>query len=78
LHGVSNDPKRWQTAVGDLVMPKEKYDVKKATRKLGVHRETLRMLAELDLVRAAAGGRDVQSLDTGGANNTCVTPDLAD
>jgi len=45
--------------------------MKKATRKLGIRRETLRVLAELDLVYAAAGGPNVQ-MDTGADNRTCV------
>lgn len=50
--------------------------MKKAT-KLGIRRETLRVLAALDLVRVAAGGPDVPLMDTGGANNTCVVQALA-
>ena len=44
--------------------------MKKATRKLEIRRETLRVLAELDLVYAAAGA-NVQ-MDTGADNRTCV------
>ena len=46
--------------------------MKKATLKIGIRRETLRVLGELDLARAAAGGPDVQVMDTGGDNRTCV------
>jgi hypothetical protein len=52
--------------------------MRKATLKLGIRRETLRVLAELDLARAAAGGPDVQVMDTGGDNRTCVAQALAD
>jgi hypothetical protein len=46
--------------------------MKKATLKLEIRRETLRVIAELDLVRVAAGGPDAQLMDTGGPNHTCV------
>jgi hypothetical protein len=46
--------------------------MKKATRKLGIHRETIRVLAELDLVRVAAGGPDVPLMDTHDIARTCV------
>lgn len=50
--------------------------MKKATIKLEIRRETLRVLAELDLVRAAAGSPDVQLMDTGADNRTCVVQAL--
>ena len=47
--------------------------MKKSTIKLALRHETLRVLAEIDLVRAASGNPDAAALmDTGGANNTCV------
>lgn len=46
--------------------------MKKATLKLGIRRETLRVLGELDLVRAAAGGPDAQLMDTADVAKTCV------
>lgn len=53
--------------------------MKKATLKLGIRRETLRVLGVLDLVRAAAGGPgpDVRVMDTGDIARTCVAA-LAD
>ncbi|MEO7731546.1 MAG: hypothetical protein ABIY55_11275 [Kofleriaceae bacterium] len=52
--------------------------MKKATLKLGIRIETLRVLGVLDLVRAAAGGPAVRVMDTGGDNRTCVAQALAD
>ncbi len=52
--------------------------MKKATLKLGIRRETLRVLAALDLTRAAAGGANAQLMDTGDDNRTCVAQALAD
>ena len=46
--------------------------MKKATLKLRTRRETIRVLAELDLVRVAAGGPDAQLMDTHGDARTCV------
>ena len=46
--------------------------MKKATLKLGIRRETIRLLAELDLARAAAGVLDAQLIDTGDIARTCV------
>lgn len=46
--------------------------MKKSTRRLRICGETLRVLAALDLARVAAGGPDIQLMDTGGPNNTCV------
>lgn len=46
--------------------------MKKATLKLGIRRETLRVLGELDLVRAVAGGSDAQLMDTADVAKTCV------
>ena len=53
--------------------------MKKATLKLGIRRETLRVLGELDLVRVAAGGGpDVRVMDTGDIGSTCVAQALPD
>ena len=47
--------------------------MKRSTLKLVIRRETVRVLAQLDLGRVAGGGPDPQLMDTGGgANNTCV------
>jgi hypothetical protein len=47
--------------------------MKRSTLKLVICRETVRVLAELDLGRVAGGSQDPQLMDTGGgANNTCV------
>lgn len=46
--------------------------MKKATLKIGIRRETIRVLAELDLVRVAAAGSDVQLMDTHDIARTCV------
>lgn len=46
--------------------------MKKATLKLGIRLETIRVLGSLDLVRAAAGGPDLRVMDTGDINRTCV------
>jgi hypothetical protein len=51
--------------------------MKKATLKLGIRRETLRVLGSLDLVRAAAGGPNVRVMDTEDINRTCVAQALA-
>jgi hypothetical protein len=50
--------------------------MKKATLKLGIRRETLRVLGALDLVQAAAGGPDARVMDTGADNRTCVAQAL--
>jgi hypothetical protein len=52
--------------------------MKKATLKLEIRRETLRVLRALDLVQAAAGGPDAQVMDTGADNRTCVVQALPD
>jgi hypothetical protein len=42
-------------------------------RRLAIRRETVRMLAELDLIRVAGGNPDAPLMDTGGSPaNTCV------
>lgn len=46
--------------------------MKKATRKLEIRRETLRVLRALDLVHAAAGGPAAVAMDTGDIARTCV------
>jgi hypothetical protein len=47
--------------------------MKRTTLKLVIRRETVRVLAELDLGRVVGGSPDPQLMDTGGgANNTCV------
>lgn len=51
--------------------------MKKSTLKLVIRRETLRVLAELDLVRVAAGGLGARLMDTDDINRTCVAA-LAD
>jgi hypothetical protein len=51
--------------------------MKKSTLKLVIRRETLRVLAGLDLVRVAGGGNaDAQLLDTGNAGTGCVNAQL--
>jgi hypothetical protein len=40
--------------------------------KLGIRRETIGVLAELDLARVAAGGPDAQLMDTEDIARTCV------
>jgi hypothetical protein len=45
--------------------------MKKSMLKLAIRRETLRALAQLDLVRVAGGNPDAQQLGTEGPNNTC-------
>jgi hypothetical protein len=51
--------------------------MKKAKLRLGIRRETLRVLGELDLVRAAAGGGpDVRVMDTEDIARTCVAQAL--
>ena len=42
--------------------------MKKSTLKLAIRRETLQVLAEMDLVRIAGGNPDAQLMDTGGPN----------
>ncbi len=46
--------------------------MKKATLRIGIRRETIRVLSELDLVRVAAGGPDAQLMDTHDIARTCV------
>lgn len=46
--------------------------MKKATLRIGIRRETIRVLSELDLVRVAAGGLDTQLMDTHDIARTCV------
>ena len=46
--------------------------MKKATNKLALRHETLRVLAEIDLVRIAGGNPGARLMDTEGPNNTCV------
>ena len=46
--------------------------MKKATLRLGIRGETIRVLAQLDLVRVAAGGPDAQLMDTADVAKTCV------
>ena len=45
--------------------------MKKATLKLVIRRETLRVLAELDLVRVAGGNADARLMDTEGPATGC-------
>jgi hypothetical protein len=51
--------------------------MKKATLKLGIRRETLRVLGALDLARAAAGGPNARLMDTEDIARTCVAQALA-
>ena len=44
---------------------------KKSTLKLAFRGETLRVLAELDLVRVAGGNPDARLMDTEGPNTGC-------
>jgi hypothetical protein len=47
--------------------------MKKSTLKLALRRETLRLLAEIDLGRIVGGGNpDAEMMDTEGPNTTCV------
>jgi len=46
--------------------------MKKATLKLEIRRETLRVLRALDLVHAAAGDAAARMMDTGDEARTCV------
>lgn len=48
-----------------------KKSMKKSTLKLPIRRETLRALAQLDLVRVVGGDGDAPLAGTGGPNNTC-------
>lgn len=43
----------------------------KATRKLLLRRDTLRVLAEVDLARVAGGTPNAQIVGTGGPNQSC-------
>ena len=45
--------------------------MKKATLTLTIRRETLRVLSDLDLGRAAGGRADARLMDTEGPNNGC-------
>jgi hypothetical protein len=45
--------------------------MKKSTLKLSIRRETLQVLAEMDLVRVAGGNPNAQQLDTEGPNTGC-------
>jgi len=46
--------------------------MKKSTLKLVIRRETIRALAQLDLVRGAVGANpDARLMDTGGAETGC-------
>jgi hypothetical protein len=52
--------------------------MKKATLKLGIRLETIRVLGSLDLARAAAGGPNARLMDSGDINRTCVAQAFAD
>jgi hypothetical protein len=54
----------------------EEEHMKKATTRLRIRLETIRVLGSLDLVHAAAGGPDVRVMDTGDINRTCVAQAL--
>ena len=45
--------------------------MKKSTLKLVIRRETLRVLAEMDLVRVVGGNPDARLMDTEGPNTSC-------
>lgn len=49
----------------------EVHMMKKSTRKLVIRRDTLRALAQLDLVRVAGGNPDALQLGTGGPETGC-------
>ena len=51
--------------------------MKKSTLKLAIRRETLRVLAELDLVRVGGGNADAQLLGTEGPATGCQIVQLA-
>jgi hypothetical protein len=46
--------------------------MKKSARKLTIRRDTLRVLAELDLARVAGGNDEARQIGTEGPNTTCV------
>jgi hypothetical protein len=48
-----------------------RFTMKKSTLKLAIRRETLRALAQLDLVRVAGGNPNVQQVGTGGPETGC-------
>jgi hypothetical protein len=53
--------------------------MKKSTLKLVIRRESLRVLAGMELVRIAGGeNADAQLLDTGNAGTGCVNAQLLD
>jgi hypothetical protein len=52
--------------------------MKKSTLKLVIRRETLRLLAGMDLVRVGGGNADAQQLDTGNAGTGCPNVKLVD
>lgn len=53
--------------------------MKKTTLKLAIRRETLRVLAGMELALVAGGGNpDAQLLDTGNAGTGCVNAQLLD
>ena len=45
--------------------------MRKSRLKLAIRRETLRALAQLDLVRVAGGNPDAQQMDTGSPETGC-------
>jgi hypothetical protein len=45
--------------------------MKRSTLKLALRRDTVRVLAELELVRVAGGNPDAQQMGTGGAETGC-------
>jgi hypothetical protein len=52
--------------------------MKRSMRRLAIRRETVRMLAELDLIRVAGGNPDAPLMDTGGSPaDTCVQAQAA-
>jgi hypothetical protein len=51
--------------------------MKKSTLKLLIRRDTLRVLAELDLVRVVGGNPDARQLDTASPETGCPLVQLA-
>ena len=52
----------------------EVHTMKKSTRELVIRRDTLRALAQLDLVRVAGGNPDAQRMDTDNPETGCPLP----
>ena len=52
--------------------------MKKSMPKLVIHRETLRVLADMELVLVPGGNPDAELFDTGGPGTGCVNAPLLD